>query len=645
MGNSTNFIESHCFVRILARLLVVVCFFLMPTLLMANETQPRVWKVKIEGNETFDVIVLREVIANRSVMFSRRMIFWKRHGDILSETEVRRDVVRLERFYQRRGFPDVRITYEIDDRKKDWRKEVVFNITEGRYIRVTEITYDFVGEGYSPVDIENHRSYVRAKNRNPLREGHRYEFIKHGDAEGLILNALKNFGHAFAKVEVDATVDSTAFEAKVRMTIDAGPVAYLGDISIEGNETVEPRIVRNESGLAEGQLYDQRRLTRGQQEIFGHHLFRFVTISLPEQPRDSIVDLNIRVRENPLRSVRAQFGVGTEEIVRVGASWVHRNPFGNAHSFSFASRFSFLEQRVNVDYTFPYVFNTNSSFIISPFGQRLDEQNFLLYRAGAANSFVYQYSQNAAGTISYEFTRNEESLKGVNVVIADSTQFYNQSTIKISGYYNQSFLDRGEGWAIRPFVEISGFFGTGTLRYERASLDVRRYIDFSRTSQLALRVDTGILFSDDASQLPANVRYYLGGNSSVRGWSRWSLGPKRPSFNDSNEFIGYVPTGGRLNLAFNTEYRQDLNFLYRGFGLAIFLDGGQIWQRYNEMDLADLQFGTGAGLRYRSPVGPIRLDIGYKINPNDGDLGILNGVDKGGRFARWGLHFSIGQAF
>jgi outer membrane protein insertion porin family len=645
LGNITNFIDINRFVRPFAQLMVLVCFVLMPTLLMANDSQPRVWKVKIEGNETFDVIVLREVIANSSVMFSRRMMFWKRHGDILSETEVRRDVVRLERFYQRRGFPDVRITYEINDRRKDWRKDVVFKINEGRHIRVTEITYDFVGEGYSPEDIENHRLYTRAKNRNPLREGRRYELIKHGDAEGLILNSLKNFGHAFAKVGVEATIDTMAYEAHVRMIIDAGPVAYLGEITIEGNETVEPRIVRNESGLAEGQLYDQRRLTRAQQEIFGHHLFRFVTISLPDQPRDSIADLNIRVRENPLRSVRAQVGFGTEELGRIGASWVHRNPFGNAHSFSVASRFSYLEQRVNVDYTIPYVFNTNSSFIISPFGQRLNEQNFLLYRVGAANSFVYQYSQNLAGTISYEFTRNEETLKGIDITVADSTQFYNQSTIKISGYYNQSFLDRGEGWAIRPFFETSGFLGTGTLRYDRGSLDVRRYIDFSRTSQLALRVDTGILFSPETVRLPANVLYYLGGNSSVRGWSRWSLGPKRPSFNEENEFVGYVPLGGRLNLAFNTEYRQDLNFIYRGLGMAIFLDGGQIWQTYNDMDLAELQFGTGAGLRYRSPVGPIRLDIGYKINPNDGDLGIYNGVDKGGRFARWGLHFSIGQSF
>jgi outer membrane protein insertion porin family len=473
----------------------------------------------------------------------------------------------------------------------------------------------------------------------------RYQLIRQPDTEGLFLNTLRNMGYAFARVQLLAEVDSSQYRARVVLALDPGPMAYINDISVEGNASVSDNLVRLESGLRQGQRYDQRRLTRAQQEIFSHHLFRFVTINLPEQPRDSTVDLNIRVRENPLRSINVQVGAGTEEYARGGVSWQHRNPFGNAHSFSASMRASFIEQRVNMDYLIPYVFNTNSSYVISPFGQRLNERNFLLYRAGATNSFVYQYSRQLAGTVSYEFTINEEVLRNRTAVLRDSTQLYNQSVLRFSGFFNEFSFDRSSGWAVRPFFEISGFLNTGTLNYQRASLDLRRFIDFSSTSQLALRIDSGVLFADDASKLPANILYYLGGTNSVRGWSRWELGPKRPSLSETGSFEGYVPIGGRVNLAFNTEFRQDLPGIARGFGLAAFFDGGQIWRSRAEVDANDLQFGVGGGFRYRSPVGPIRLDIGYKLNPTDEDLGIYKGQDFGGTLARWGIHFSIGQAF
>lgn len=611
----------------------------------SSDSEPRVWRVTLEGNRAYNDIILREVVANSSVPYSQRIAFWRTRGELYSEAEARRDVVRLTRFYQRRGFPDVLVTFETKELKKPWRREVIFKIDEGEPIIINSQEFTFIGEEFDEDYFQSDRGFRRAKNRNPLRAGVRYEHIRNGDAEVMILDALKNMGFAFSKVQIKADVDSAAYAADIKVTVDSGPLTYFGNLSVEGNVSVTEELVVKESGLKQGDLYSQRKLTRAQQEIFGHHLFRFVTISTPEQERDSTIDLTIRVRENPLRSVTAHIGAGTEEIVRTGASWVHRNPFGNAHSFSIAARASFIEQRLNVDYTIPYVFNTNSSYIVSPFAQRLDERNFLLLRYGAVNSFVYRYSQNLAGTITYEFTINEERLKGANVVIQDSTQFYNQSAIKISGFYNTAFMERGKGWSIRPFIEISGFFNTGTLKYERASIDLRRYIDFSQSTQLAIRIESGVLFARDTDRLPSNVLYYLGGSNSVRGWSRWDLGPKRALFDENDEFFGYTPTGGRVNLAFNTEFRQDLNALFNGFGVAFFLDGGQIWRNRSDVALPDLQFGAGAGLRYRSPVGPVRLDVGYKINPNDTDLNIFNGIDKGGRLARFGIHFSIGQSF
>lgn len=627
-------------------IVLIILLFTSPVV-TANDTSPRVWKVTITGNDVFSDMILREVIANSSVTSWQKVKFWSKNYELFSDQEVRRDVVRLERFYQRRGFPDVRVRYTVKQHPKPdktWRSYIEFDIYEGRPIIIDSLDFEYI-DIEDVEELTTERLFTRAIDRSPFQAGRRYELIRQPEVEGLFLNALKNLGYAFASTRIESKIDSTRYIANIKIILDPGPETKIGTINVSGNETVSQRLVIRESALATGQKFDQRRLNRAQQEIFSHHLFRFVTISIPEQPRDSTVDMEMRVRENPLRSISIRGGVGTEELLRTSVSWTHRNPFGNANSLSISGRASFIEQRGNVDYLIPYLYNTNSSFVISPFIQRLEEKNFLLLQAGATNSFIYQYSQNLAGTISYEFSTNEEAFGDRRAIFRDSVEVFRQSSIKISGYFTQTVLDQGDGWSIRPFFEISGFLNTGNINFQRAALDVRRYISLSKSTQLALRANGSSLMARDNERLPASLLFYLGGTNTVRGWGRWELGPKRPAFNEDGDFERYLPIGGRYMVSFNTEIRQDLNFIYRGFGIATFLDSGQLWRKEEEISLGDLRYGLGFGLRYNSPVGPIRLDIAYKMNPTDQDLGIYNGVNYGGNRARWGIHFNIGQAF
>lgn len=631
---------GHYFVLLLLMLV-------FPILVEANDgdVQPRVWSVSFSGNEAYNDVVLQEVVANESVRYLRRMQFWRRSGELYSETEVRRDVIRLERFYQRRGFPDVNVTYTVEEGRKAWRRHITFQIVEGRPIRVSRFSYTFSDDTVNADEIQESREFSRLMERQIFREGRRYRFIREPDLEGDAVRMLQNMGFAFARAEVRSEVDSVRYEARVTLLLDPGPVTYFGQLNVEGNTTVSADLVRSESGIRTGERFSQRRLGRAQQEIFSHHLFRFVTISIPDQPRDSLVDLNIRVREYPLRTLQLRGGFITEEYARATVSWQHRNPFGNGHGFTATGRVSFVEQRLSLDYLVPYVFNTYSGFIISPFVQRLNEPNYLLYSVGATNSFVYQYSQELAGSIAYEFTFNEELRRDITFTARDSSQFFNQSVIRISGFYNESTIERGEGWAIRPFFEISGFLNTGTYQYNRASLDVRRFLDLTSTTQLGLRTNGGILFTDSLDDIPSSIQFYLGGNSTVRGWTRNDLGPKRASFDSEGAFRGYLPEGGRVSMLFNSEVRQRLPFIHRNFGVTLFMDAGQVWRTRAEVDPIDLQFGAGGGIWYQSPIGPIRFDVGYKVNPNDEDLNRFNGQDFGRPLDRWGFHFSIGQSF
>lgn len=620
---------------------------------------PQVWKVTITGNKTFSDVVLKNVIATEAPSVFQKLKFWNRSGFEYSETEVMKDVIRLEHFYQRRGFPDVKVTYSV--KSKRWKRFVTFKIDEGLPIIVKKVQYKIEDKPRFVEQIKDSPEYSKIKREQPLHKGERYAEIRIPDVVGHFTNWLKNQGYAFADVNVATSIDSTAKTADLKIDMNPGPVGYISHIQVVGEKTVSSKLVVKVSGLKVGQRFSQKKLGSAQQIIFNHPLFRFVTINIPDQPHDSTVNVQINVREHKLRSVSVRAGFGTEELLRGEVSWTHRNPFGHAHRFTASARASFIEQRLGIDYLFPYAFNNKSSFVISPFMEHLLEPGYELFDTGLNNSFVYQYSPRLTGSISYEYTHNQFRQKNMNISLPDSTKKYGISALQLAGYYRQNLVGSNNGWIINPFVELSGILRTGTYIYQKFSLDVRRIFPITQGMDAVVRMDGGLINASRNDSLPASIRFFNGGTGSVRGWYRQQLGPKRPIFYSNGAFKEYLPVGGRAEFSFSMELRHQLNFLLHGLGMAVFLDGGQVWRQLSDIHFFDsqsfksrimqtnyqgLQYGAGGGISYQSPIGPIRFDVGYKLNPSLSDLNYYNGIYHSSlTWSRITFHFSIGDVF
>lgn len=608
------------------------------------EIPDQVWSVTMEGNDQYPAVVLKNQIATNAPTFWDKLQFWSRTGHQLDEVKVKKDVIRLRNYYQRRGFAKVEVDYRIETRNKPWKKEVVFEIQEQLPIRIQTLKYELNAKGVEEEEIRKNQAFQEAQQNQAYKEGKRYETLREPEVVGQFRDVFKNIGFAFAEVSIQAEVDTSKMAADVTIVGNLGPRTYINNIKVEGANTISEEYVLREAELQKNEQYSLEKLQKAQKQLFNHHLFRFATISIPEQPQDSTLDLLMRIREHEKRSVELLAGFGTEEKLRGQMSWTNRNVAHRGHRFTATAHASFIEQTLRLDYLFPYFYNTKSSFVISPFGQHLLENNYELLRAGLTNSFIYQYSENLTSSATYEFTKNQELSQRFNGSLPDTTLEYDLSSFKFTGYYNETLGRRQEGWVIQPYLELSGLFNLATFRFQKLSADIRRFIRLSNSTMLATRVQSGALYNVPTDSLPNNIRFYLGGTNSVRGWYRQELGPKRALTNDQG-FQEYIPIGGRAMLGFNLEVRQELNFLFDGFGIAGFLDGGQVWRTFRRMETRPLQFGTGGGLRYQSPIGPVRVDIGYKINPTDRDLNRYNGQDFGSAWDRIGIHFSIGQAF
>ncbi len=476
--------------------------------------------------------------------------------------------------------------------------------------------------------------------------GERYQTVRESDVEGLFIEAMEESGYAYASVQFEADIDTVARQTSLRIVNTPGARQKFGSFNIIGDLSVDERVLIRETDIREGDFYSHEAMRRAQRELFNHHLFRFATISIPElAPPDSTLDLTMRIRENPQRSLYTTLGLGREEYLRGQITWQHRNVSNWAHRFSVTGRVSFIEQRLGFDYLIPYVFNTRSSFISSPYAQHRVESAYELFRVGFSNSLIYQYSTNLTGSLSYEMTANEELSRSSETALPDTVLNYNTASFILSGYYNSAIARQDKGWLVQPSVEVSSVLDEGTYRYQKVTLDVRRYTELNSSLVLAKRVYGGAIFTTETDSLPSTIRFFSGGTNSVRGWNRQTLGPKVAVFDSDDSFQGYVPIGGRAFLNFNFEFRQRLDSFIRGFGIAAFLDGGQVWRSMTEIDQRPIQFGAGGGLRYESPIGPVRVDVGYKLNPLEEDIQHFEGEDYGSEWSRIGIHFSIGQAF
>ena len=188
------------------------------------------------------------------------------------------------------------------------------------------------------------------------------------------------------------------------------------------------------------------------------------------------------------------------------------------------------------------------------------------------------------------------------------------------------------GWRLNGTYEQGLTLGLGSFQFYKTQFSSLRFTTWKQFT-FAWGTQEGVIIPDDqASPIPIPERFTLGGANSVRGDSERDLGPK--------DAAGH-PLGGEAFAASSVEFRHPL---YKKIHGVVFFDGGQLWRReegslyphLRVQSFNDIQYGTGFGFRFLSPVGPIRLEFGYKVNPPPEQDAFWNRTE---------VHFALGEPF
>ncbi len=616
--------------------------FLILVLLVAvtaacrEEGDIQISSLAFNGVEQIDEGALRNVLQTKEgswIPWSRKRYFDRRAFEA--------DLKRIEAYYRDRGFPDARVTsFDVQLNDTQEKVDIAVNITEGEPVRVAAV--ELSGFDVLP---ENERSALIEG--LPLKPDVPVDRQLELASRERALNLLRDSGYPYAQVELKEEEAGTR-QRRIMLVATPGTLARFGPIEIVGSRSVGEHVVRRQLTFGPGDLFTRREMRETQRKLYQLELFEFVNVESLEdrelQPPE--VPIRITLGEGEHRKVNVGVGYGTEEQARVRLRWDHVNLFGGAQNAGFEGKWSSLDRGVRADYREPYFLTRHLSLNFNGQVWQAKEPVYDLDQVGGratlrhqANqqnfwsvSLINEYQRSAIDAAALEDFTVRDDLIALGLDPRDGLSRGTLSAVAFNVGRNttNNLLDARSGYMLNGEVEQAGKWLWGSFNYWSATGEGRHYFSVGGRLVVANRVRLGSI--DGFDNLEANVpfykRYFLGGASSIRGWGRFELSP----------LSGFgFPIGGHSMLEGSSEVRLPV---WGKLGAVAFLDYGNVWSQAWDFDLGDLRYAVGPGLRYNTPIGPARIDLGYQINPLEGLL--VNGEPQK---RRWRIHFSIGQAF
>jgi len=626
-----------------------------------------------------------EVGSRRAItsgLASKPTAWWDvRHRRHYDELDLDADRDRVLRYYRERGYYAAEVKVAANPRPDGRAIDIQITIHEGLPTRIKELRLLGTGD----LTPEPQRRVEEAQ--LALRRGQIFVHHQYLELKDELTGSLKDLGYPWAKVAGEVQVDPKRNVADVELQLDPGPPSTIGTIEVVDGRSespsgiapkpsqIDPALVKRAFGIRPGSKFRWSDLELGRGRVLALGVFSNVAMSYTRDAgHPDVVNLTLRVTELSMHQLRFGGGVGIEaqrNEVRLQLLYTKRNFFGGLRTF---------ELRLKPAYVVvPAVWSpivrhgpavTGEAVFTQPWAGPFTRLQLTVgYDLGVEYAYQYHgprfsaallrllWKDRVALSASYNF-QFIDFFATAPEILADGAQ-----AGKMYGYtdpYRLAWLqqdvvldlrdDRTEprkGFYAAASVEEGGIYVGGAFTYEKLKVGARGYVPIGPRVVLAARAEFGQMWSQGADGSPITRRLYLGGAGSHRGFSEGRLSPQIPVVGGSP-----LPIGGDQSILISAEMRVDLVKLAGSMLMAAaFVDAGDVaaasgdtisgWR--STVDFARLHTAVGGGLRYRTPIGVIRADVGVRLNrvePFESD-GQPN-PDPGQRVA---FHISLAEAF
>jgi len=541
-------------------------------------------------------------------------------GEVYNPDQMDKDKDSLKEFYGSLGYLEATVK-EIKVRvdKERHTAQIIVELEEGKR---TEI---------GSVDITGAEAQEKDKllALAGLKPGDPYNEVNISDARFKILDYYANLGYMNVDVTVTRSVEN--YEASVLFKVTQGQEKFFGKTIVIGNRKTRYPVFKRELLYKEGQPYSFHLVSQERQSLYKLGLFTSVEVETIDG-EDSKKDVLLRVTEGNAGSVDFGFGYADYEHFRSFVGVSYRNLWGMNREASLRLEASSLQDRVILQYNEPWFLGNKlplKTFMLYEYKEELDlstkDTLYKLNRYSITSGVEKKLSTTTKTEFYYEFSFvRTYDVKPDVVLTKEDTGTLAISGIKPAIVYDtrDNPVDPKKGVVAGISMKLATFLFFSEADFIKGEVYGSTFHALSKIITLALSLRGGAAEGFGSTvELPLVERFFLGGRSTVRGYNQDALGPKGPD--------GTTPTGGNAYLMGNIELRANIG---KGFGLVPFFDFGNVWLKASDINLLQLKGTTGLGLRYETPVGPLRVDYGVKLSRQTGE-------------SRGEIHFSVGHAF
>lgn len=577
----------------------------------------KVNRIKIKGTERIEK---KEVTSVLMIRPPSRWRFWKKHPDA-SEEDISDDTERIAQYYKSIGYYSANVTYDVRLVKKTAAR-VTYRIKEGEPVTVDSIVIEFDGNE-EPVPVEDLLGAIS------LQTGMRFEEKAYRESKQTILKKLGSNGYPMAQVTGKALIYPSTNKATVTFVISPGRLCFFGDTTVISDEPiVSEKVLERSRTYRTETLYDTRKVDQSQRNLYNLDIFKTAVIQpgTPD-PDTGIVPMTLELKPKKKQSIKLGVGYGDEDGLRLRAGWSYRNPFDRAGKLTFEAKRTDLLEKASAGYSQPYFWDARSALhteagVLREFFDSFESDN-LYGTARITRKMKSHLDLTAAYFLEYS------ELKDLNLTDPEElAAFREDHSFFISSVFLEIELNTVDnetnpekGGVVTASVDFASTLFGSELAFIKPSIEYKKYFELPLGIVLAGRVRFETIFDPETNDdIPIFKRLFLGGANTVRGFSFQKLGPLDETGN---------PEGGLSSALANIELRRPIVGILSG---VLFLDMGMLDEDKLHYSEEEVYTSTGAGLRVDTPLGPLRLDYGYKLNPTE-------------KTDRWRIHFNIGHAF
>lgn len=591
-----------------------------------------------------------------------------------------RDMVRLERFYRQEGFPEAAVSYDVVLDTAENAVDVTYVIREGPPIVLDTLV--LTGPDGAPVEAllppELHASWEELRADLAARQGTRLGATLRTRIQDRVTGWLRDRGYPFpattGTVEITDTLPAWRL-ARFHVTVHPGSRMRVGSVVVQGNQRLSASTIRRQVPLDEGDWFSQAQLAEGQNQLFGLDLVRLAVTDVGRgSPGSDQVEVRVRITEGEPYLLSGRLGWGAGFGITGDVSWQYRDFLGGARTLEISTvartgilaREATRERRYGlaVSVRQPWLGDYRVEGIARPFVEYRDDLRDESIQYGIDLSSVYQRGPRRNVTLRYALTTRHVIEAGPGVVFGGDTDLLgllaaldtldlDRRVSSISAIGNWARAPGQEpglrtDWTTFASAEIAGPRGLSTVEYFRLVGQVGGFLPIGRGVAVRARVGGGRVWPfgvsipapDGADRLESYFKLRdavltAGGSESVRGWGTDLLGPKAPDVDafDGSAAISsrYLPLGGLARWTGSLQLEVPMPLLGSPNRIHAFLDAGRIWTPDGRFlpteepvlpgQLGDrARWGTGIGVSFSTPVGPLQIDLGYKLNPSPLDI-------------------------